>query len=78
MNRLNSENQRLLQRCREAEGRLAQIERELDTKVKSKDNELSQNRAAIESVSMRAQEDLITQKKHYEEKISTVESRHTQ
>ena len=52
-------------RCREAESKLSQIERELDTKVKSKDNELSNHRAAIELASTRAQEDLISQKKQY-------------
>jgi hypothetical protein len=54
-----------------------QVERELETKLRAKDAELSEHRNAIESVSTKAQEDLISQKRHYEEKIINIETRHT-
>ena len=76
--RLVAENNRLLIRCREVEARVAELERELDTKVKTKETELSQHRITIDSITNKAQDDLITQKKHYEERITTIESRHTQ
>ena len=76
--RLTTENNRLQFRCREAEARLADIGRQLETKVKTKQSELSQHRITIDSITIKSQDDMITQKRHYEERITQVESRHSQ
>lgn len=50
----------------------------MDTKVKTKESELGQHRATIDSITAKSQDDLMTQKKQYEERITRIESRHTQ